>query len=848
MKKRIFYFVILAIALLVYSCQVDYITPDKGALPQAGSLKPVITVDQETNYVTFSIQDKGVVPIWIFGEEKIDGKASKKYAYTDNGVTLRIRDAGTHTVELKAYNANGISQGSQMVTFELENTYRDPFDPAPYMKAMANTWAWDKENPGHFGCGESFENATGWWSCGANEKADSGLYDDLMTFTADGQYTFNPGVGGTVYVNYGSGYKPEGHEDEIASSLDYQAPIDEYTHPYTIENNWNDAGIEEIYLVLQQGDNLSYIPNAEAISTLPRYRFVNTLPADIKKNLKLVHTLPGISWMFSFVPYVKGVTVEELLAGTDPAGKVWVMDAEARGHLGCGPSLEDPVSWWGAGPFEKDGFGVYDNELTFTPDGNYIFNPGPDGEIYVNKDVTYLGGPAGEDFVAPFDAQTVKYHFDGEVITFPSETTIGYIPNNDSYLNPVFYVTNITEASMTLVSVIEGIAWQFIFRARDYVAPESSFGGVPFEGNKANVSLENGKEYVVTGVDLSTMWTDPDNFEYVSDNTLRYIGVSGDFQVMNKTTWLKVLPLSGSEYATYDDGKALWIIGEGISKPKGDAAPGWTTDAAVDIPFTKTGTNTYQLTAYVTGPNFKIFGQPNWGKEFTGTDFGTVNLNGYFSINGYPAGTDTDSGNIWSGDSFVEGWYVFKVTDNDGVLDMEVDRWRVETTIFDIAGSGNLWKSATITPEYWYSPADWSGGIDAEVEILENNGIEAKIPAGVGGSEWQAQNKFHSGIATSSEKKYDFCCTIVASEDMTITLKLTGNPEGDGDPHAFFYDGSVNLVAGETFTYKKSNISQAESNNDMTVIFDFGRSPVGSTIKVTDICFQEHNGQSVLVE
>ena len=169
MKSTIKYAAIAAVALLAASCKIDYVEPDQNLLPQASELTPKITVDQSTNMVTFEVEDKGVVPLWIFGDEKIDGKASKKYAYAQNGVTLRIRDAGQHSVELKAYNANGISQGSQIVTFSLDNTYRDPFDATPYMKAIANTWAWDSENAGHFGCGEPGTDGTNWWSAGANE-------------------------------------------------------------------------------------------------------------------------------------------------------------------------------------------------------------------------------------------------------------------------------------------------------------------------------------------------------------------------------------------------------------------------------------------------------------------------------------------------------------------------------------------------------------------------------------------------------------------------------------------------------------------------------------------------------
>ena len=64
-----------------------------------------------------------------------------------NGISLRFRDEGEYAVEVKAYNANGISQGSLVKTFTLNNTYRDPFDPSPYIKAVSGgtsqTWEWN---------------------------------------------------------------------------------------------------------------------------------------------------------------------------------------------------------------------------------------------------------------------------------------------------------------------------------------------------------------------------------------------------------------------------------------------------------------------------------------------------------------------------------------------------------------------------------------------------------------------------------------------------------------------------------------------------------------------------------
>ena len=630
MNKIFKYGLILLGASLLAACQAEILSPDQSKLPVASELKADIQVDQTTNIVTFSILDKNVVPVWVFGDEKIDGKVSKKYAYVQNGVQLRIRDAGEHTVELRAYNANGLSQGSQKVTFTLENTYRDPFDPTPYMKAMANEWVWDKMNNGHFGCGETADNPTGWWSCGANGKDGVGLYDDVMTFTTDGKFTFNPGEGGTVYANKDVSVLGGSIHDE-----DYEIPIEEFTCDYTIENNWNDAGIEEVYLVLPEGKNLSYIPNNDAVGSNARYLFVNTKPADIKKNLKLVNysaTANGggsIAWLYSFVPNSSGPSVEEFLAGT--SGKSWVMDSQTKGHLACGPSFDDPAGWWAAGPDEKAGFGMYDNVLTFYPDGKYVFDSGADGMIYANKDVTLVpGGPQGEDYMAEWPKQESTYVFDGETITLPEGVVIGYVPNDGSYTNPVFHVKSITETTLVLVSVGDGISWQYIFKVK------------------------------------------------------------------------------GSNY--------------------------------------------------------------------------------------------------------------------------------------DIDGEGNLWRSASIDPEYWYSPADWSGGIAPQAEVTENNGFSTLIPEGVGGNEWQAQNKLISDIVIEAGQSYDFCCTIEADADMTVTVKLAAYPGDDKTENELYYNNNVTLGEYTANTLKLEKlVVNAPTGTNLILIFDFGRSPVGSTVNVSDICFQKSN-------
>ena len=126
--KRFFKYIAVALAmsLLAIGCTPEVLVPEQDKLPEASSLEVVITPDQTTNFVTFSVKNaQGFVPMWIFGEDLIDGKANKKFAYVGNDIVLRIREAGVHKVEVKAYNAHGVSVGSKIESYQLDNTYRE---------------------------------------------------------------------------------------------------------------------------------------------------------------------------------------------------------------------------------------------------------------------------------------------------------------------------------------------------------------------------------------------------------------------------------------------------------------------------------------------------------------------------------------------------------------------------------------------------------------------------------------------------------------------------------------------------------------------------------------------------
>lgn len=637
MKTTLKYIALSMSAALMAACSPDYITPDQAKLPQAADFDVQVEVNQETNYVTFNMNNNGIVPVWIVSAtDPIDNAngskvTGKNYAYTGNGLLLRFRDEGKHTVEVKAYNAHGISVGSQMVEFTLNNTYRDPFDPAPYIKALSDgstkTWEWNHTVAGHFGCGPFGGTGTEWWSAGAEDKKDWSLYDDKITFGADGSYIYDPGDG-QLYVNANSGIK-----SEYATGEDYLVPWEKTTATYSVESNWNDAGVEEIYITLPKGTPMSYVADQTELDD-PRYLVLESKPADMKKCLKLVANLKtsgnpdGIAWHYEFVKEGSaGGDVTDPLYGK--TSKTWVLDSEANGHIGCGPDQANAAGWWAAGPNEKAGFGLYDDEITFYADGKYVFNPGADGKIYINKEVTAIGPGTtqSEDYDIDWTVQESTYTLNGDVLTFPEGVVIGYVANNESVTNPTYVITENTEDKLVIVANFSGISWQYIY------------------------------------------------------------------------------------------------------KPKPD--------------------------------------------------------------------------------------------------------------VFDVDGPGNFWKSASVSMTYWYSPSDWSGGLNPETETLENNGLKVVIPEGIGGNEWQGQTVFHTDIPMSASKTYDFCVTVEADQNIpAMTFKLAW--EGNDNDHAAFYVNDFTVEAGEPATFKMESVVPDVDYDKVVLFVDLGRCTAGTTVTLTKICMQEH--------
>lgn len=171
-----------------------------------------------------------------------------------------------------------------------------------YMDRLANkTWRIDYQEYGHLGCGPSGTDGTDWWSAEANIKADYGVYDDRITFERgdqfdEGAFTYDPGEGGTVYVNYGC--KDELFAEAINNSNTYNedvmVDVSKQISTFAIVTGLY-RGETHLYLQLAPKTLMPYISGDEAYNN-PLYRIESLT----NQRLVLVCDYGEIAWRMVF--------------------------------------------------------------------------------------------------------------------------------------------------------------------------------------------------------------------------------------------------------------------------------------------------------------------------------------------------------------------------------------------------------------------------------------------------------------------------------------------------------------------------------------------------------------------
>ena len=158
-------------------------------------------------------------------------------------------------------------------------------------------------------------------------------------------------------------------------------------------------------------------------------------------------------------------------------------------------------------------------------------------------------------------------------------------------------------------------------------------------------SFTQGQSIVVSGIDMSGWWINPDYFMKESNGTLTFLPVDGKYRVVAnmKQKYFGVTRMDGDNEATLSDSGhgALWLMGWGVGSPSMDFQFGWDAGSNYCVP--EISSKKYQFTG-VAGPEHnsvygqrfrtdyvsaKFFFQNGYGGEFgqlTLADDGTKSL------------------------------------------------------------------------------------------------------------------------------------------------------------------------------------------------------------------------------
>ena len=106
----------LAVFALASCSPEDFDGPDEGGIPSVTEAKAHVEVDQTTNGVTFYLDNKGQYPIWLLPQGN-----NTTYS-TVNGQTVIFTVAGDYKIPYRVGNRNGISDGTDTLTFHINNS------------------------------------------------------------------------------------------------------------------------------------------------------------------------------------------------------------------------------------------------------------------------------------------------------------------------------------------------------------------------------------------------------------------------------------------------------------------------------------------------------------------------------------------------------------------------------------------------------------------------------------------------------------------------------------------------------------------------------------------------------
>jgi len=779
--------------------------PNQAGIPSISGVDFNMNIDQSVNQATFTAN----LPAQTYAVWTVNGDVYS----TLNPMNWANNKAGTYDVELRLGNRNGFSQGSISKQFTFENSQ---VDFTAYYTRISRTWRINYAEQGHMGCGEPGTDGSNWWSAAPGDKADWGVYDDRLTFDPIGGYIYDPGEGGTVYVNTGCSIFSEYNTND---GNDFMAPVEYQTSSYKFDVNG-----DKIVLQLPKETLFPYL-SSDAQFANPVFTVVKLTNSE----MILLYEGEGITWRFMF-------TSKE--DDAPKAFKGYKFDSD-------GNMLRDAT--WEISRYyaHGDGWEGYNAEdISYTNEGNQKFVVNLPHESNQRWQAQFqlqnLGGVATQagknyDFSIKLKANqdlnsaTVKltdaaddtnFYFD-EVIPLEGDTEYLLVKSNMegrdiALLHLVFDFGGC--AAGTVVEITDMVLKDHAFDdGAGQPEEESGEGGgeqtlLPFDFNDAGNMLKDATW------EISRYYAHGDGWEGYNAEDITYTNEGNQKFVVN-------LPHESNQ---------RWQAQFQLQNLGGVATQaGKTYDFSIKLKANQDlNSATVKLTAADDDTNFyfdeviPLEGDTEYTLVKSGMEGKDISLfHLVFDFGGCQAGTVVEITDMVfkehsdNGGSGEGGGITMNYDDADNL-------WKAvdEGSAFDVLG-------------YYFAAGDDWHAIDFTEATHSGNAYEITLPADLGKNQWQGQFHIDTKLTASASKKYNFQFTIETDDDCPqVTMKLT-----DAGDTNYFIEERNDVPAG-TNVFNWTNVTLKEGTDAAAIrlFFDFGGSPGGTNVKISKIVFKEN--------
>ena len=800
---------ISAAALLMTACSPEkFDGPDQNGIPSISGKDIQVSVDQAVNQATFTVSgmEKGTYPIWI-----IDGKS---YSTLDP-TSYSNAKAGTHDIELRIGNRNGFSQGSVSKSFKFDNSI---VDFSTYFSRISRTWRINYAESGHMGCGEPGTDGSNWWSAAPGDKADWGVYDDRITFTADGAYTFDPGDGGTVYVNTGASIFAEYNTND---GQDFMASVTTQSSTYRF-----DVDGEKVLLILPAQTLFPYLSSDDQYNNP-----VFTVSKLTNSEMVLLYEGNGITWRFVFT---SKEDTDAPFTGFKPKSdfNMWRdITPEMSFYYNPDPGWGNEQTALFASLFEG---GNNDYHVTIPQE---CFSEWQ-AQVHFHTSLTTSAANHYDFSVIlctdrDIDGVVVKLTNEDDTEAIIDEHNIN-LKAGDDY---VFWKSNIEGKDLTPVKLvfdfghatgethvdIKNIVLKNHADDDGTVLPDPNGGGNGGGGEEAKAdwdatsganlwkAVEEGSAFISV-----TPWFADGGWSQIGDPAWTHKDGEWSLTIpegMGGSQWQGQFPINTTLTASMSKKYNFYLVLEADQDLPGVTIKLTETD---DADGTKHDDNFFFADRHDVKADVPFVYKAE-GVALPKNDAHALSL--FFDFGGSPIGANVKISKIY----FEEA---VSMSYND---------------------ANNLWKdvdSGSKFLSYFYYMADnnWAG--ISYSEVSHNGSIyELVLPEGLGGSQWQGQFAINTSLATAQNDAYNFSCTITSDQDLNgVTIKLTETDDADGTKHDdnYYFADRHDVKADEPFVYQMKGVTLPKNDaHALSMFFDFGGSPGGSNVKISDIIFEK---------